>query len=32
METYEYNGIRYRVREKELQQHQTDDSARVAQL
>ena len=32
METYEYNGIRYRVREKDLQQKQTDDSARVAQL
>lgn len=32
METYEYNGIRYRVREKDLKQKQTDDSARVAQL
>lgn len=32
METYEYNGTRYRVREKDLATKQTDDSPRVAQL
>lgn len=32
METYEVNGIRYRVRDKELQAKQTDDSPRVVQL
>lgn len=32
MPVYETNGTRYRVREKDLKQHQTEDSARVAQL
>jgi len=32
METFEVNGIRYRVREKDLKQHQTEDSPRVAQM
>ncbi len=32
METYEVNGIRYRVRSKELKEKQTDNSARVAQI
>ncbi|WP_299072867.1 DUF935 domain-containing protein [uncultured Paraglaciecola sp.] len=32
METFETNGTRYRVREKELKQHQTEDNPRVAQM